>query len=97
MLDYLKSLPAAIHDHFAAMSALILIVTILKIVFPFIAYLMNRIFEYRSYKNFSKIEGVSDARAREIAQDIWRPKSKPPKWFLAFRRKLSRKNIPPLK
>ncbi|EML9044671.1 hypothetical protein RJ828_001693 [Enterobacter cloacae] len=91
MIDYLQSLPVRIHDHFAAMTALIFFATIFKIVFPFIAYLINRVFEYRSYKRFSKKEGISDERAREIAKEIWRPKSKPPKWFLKLKNKLFRK------
>ncbi|WP_233146714.1 hypothetical protein, partial [Enterobacter hormaechei] len=88
MFEYLQSLPLRIHDHFAAMTALVFFATIFKMVFPFLAYLINRVFEYTSYKRLSKIEGVSDDLAREIARDTWRPKSKPPKWLLALKRKL---------
>lgn len=91
MFEYLQSLPLRIHDHFAAMTALVFFATILKMVFPFLAYLINRVFEYTSYKRLSKIEGVSDDLAREIARDTWRPKSKPPKWLLALKRKLFHK------
>ena len=91
MIEYVKSLPGNIHDHFAAMTTLVFIVTIIKIVFPFVGYLINRAFEHHSYKRFREVDGISDERAREIAKEIWRPKAKPPKWFLKLKNKLFKK------
>lgn len=91
MIEYIKSLPGNIHDHFAAMTTFIFILSICKIALPFVGYLINRVFEYKSYKRFSEVEGMSDERAREIAREIWRPKTKLPKWFLKIKNKLLKK------
>ena len=88
MLDFIISIPNKIEEHFAAMTALVFVATIIKIVFPFIGYLINRIFEYRTYKRWLEIAGMTEERARTEARNIWRPRSKLPKWLLKLKGKL---------
>lgn len=86
MLDFIISIPNKIVDHFAAMTTLVFVATIIKIGFPLVAYLINRIFEYRSYKRWLKITGITEEQARTKARNIWRPKTKLPKWLVKLKK-----------
>ncbi|EPZ1794689.1 hypothetical protein UXN72_08575 [Enterobacter hormaechei] len=89
MLEFITSLPGKLVEHFAAMTTLVFVATIIKFILPLLSYLLNRFFEHRSYKRWMEIPGMTEERARREARALWRPKSKPPKWLLKVKAKLS--------
>lgn len=92
MFEFITSIPEKLIEHFAAMTTFVFVVTMIKFVLPLFFYLINRFFEYRSYKSWLDIPGMTEERARREARAIWRPKSKPPKWLLKVKAKLSPPN-----
>lgn len=92
MLDFITALPDKLVEHFAAMTTLVLVATIIKFVLPICFYLLNRFFEYRSYKRWLEIPGMTEERARREAKAIWRPKSQPPKWLVKVKNKMFHRN-----
>ncbi|MBX4829806.1 hypothetical protein C2U59_07190 [Klebsiella pneumoniae] len=86
MLDLIIYTYSKLVEHFAAMTTLVFVATIFKITFPLVAYLINRIFEYRSYKRWLKIPGITEEQARTKARNIWRPKTKLPKLLLKLKK-----------
>ncbi|HGO5346283.1 MAG: hypothetical protein E7K70_29310 [Klebsiella sp.] len=85
MLDFIVSIPDKIIEHFAAMTTFVFVATVIKIILPLIGYCINRIFEYRTYKRWLKVPGMTEERARIEARNIWRPKYKPPKWLIKIK------------
>jgi hypothetical protein len=81
MLQYITDIYNGLIEHYAAMSTFAFIIAMLKLLLPIFALVINRISEYLSYKSLMKIGVFTDEQARKRAREIWRPKSKPPKWL----------------
>ena len=90
MMQYLSGLYQGIIEHYAAMSTFIFVIAMIKLGLPIVALAVNRISEHYSYKRFLNLGIYTDEQARKIARDIWRPKSKPPKWLKKITAKFSK-------
>lgn len=81
MLDFIKNIPHNIYEHFAAMTTLVLVATIFRMVLPLLALLVDRYYERKSIKRLMEKPGMTEERAKQLARDIWRPKKRPSKIF----------------
>ncbi|EFE94015.1 hypothetical protein CEQ31_005030 [Serratia odorifera] len=88
MIDFFRNIYDKVVEHFATMTTIVLFFTVIKLLIPIVAYIANRIGEHNAYKSFSAIEHLSDDEARAMARSIWRPKSKPPKWWGKLHKKI---------
>ncbi|BET39995.1 hypothetical protein [Atlantibacter hermannii] len=77
MLEFIKNIPHNIYEHFAAMTTLVLVATLVKIVIPLLSNLVDRYYERKSIKRLMERPGMTEERAKELARDIWRPKKRP--------------------
>lgn len=76
MLDFITNIPHNIYKHFAAMTTLVLVATIFRMVLPLLALLVDRYYERKSIKGLMEKPGMTEERAKQIARDIWRPKKR---------------------
>ncbi len=70
MLDFIKNIPHNIYEHFAAMTTLVLVATIVKIIIPFLNLWVNRYYKRKSIKRLMERPGMAEERAEQIARDI---------------------------
>ncbi|WP_162598282.1 hypothetical protein [Serratia marcescens] len=76
MFSYINSLIDGVIEHYAALTGIVFVAAILKLVFPvfifFLNEITNRVFEKRSEKRF-KDAGLPSKAAKKHAEEIWRP------------------------
>lgn len=92
MLDFIKNIPHNIYEHFAAMTTLVLVATIVKIIIPFLNLWVNRYYKRKSIKRLMERPGMTEERAEQIARDIWGPK--PSKMLTKIKTIFSKSNPP---
>ncbi len=77
MLDFIKNIPHNIYEHFATMTTLLLVATIVKIVIFFLNLWVNRYYNRKSIKHLMKQPGMTEERAEQIVRDMFGQKKRP--------------------
>ncbi len=93
MLDFIKNIPHIIYEHFAAMTTLLIVATIVKIVIPLLNLWVNRHYKRKTIKLLMERPGMTEERAEQIHRDMFGPK-KPSKMLTKIKSIFSKSKTP---
>lgn len=76
MLDYLLTIPHDIHLHFTTMTTLAWVALVFKVLFVILNYATSKYYEWKVYKLWRDVPGVSEEEAWKRAKAAINPRKK---------------------